>query len=88
MKFFNLAVIILFLFLSECGQSSDPTIRVISKADLRDKIAGGWAGKILGVTYGAPTEFRAMGHTFEDSIRWTHLLESSGWNLRKCGPLP
>jgi len=38
---------------------------------LKDKIAGGWAGKMVGVTYGAPTEFRAQGRTYEDSIRWT-----------------
>ncbi len=25
---------------------------------LRDKIAGGWAGQMIGVSYGAPTEFR------------------------------
>jgi hypothetical protein len=43
----------------------------ISPEVLRDKIAGGWAGKMIGVTYGAPTEFRATGKTFEDSIKWT-----------------
>lgn len=37
---------------------------------LRDKIAGGWAGKMIGVTYGAPTEFRAQGKTYNDSIKW------------------
>ena len=37
---------------------------------LRDKIAGGWAGKMIGVTYGAPTEFHAMKRIYEDSIRW------------------
>ncbi len=49
----------------------DPTMRTISPDVLKDKIAGGWAGKMLGVTYGAPTEFHALGRTFEDSIRWT-----------------
>lgn len=37
---------------------------------LKDKIAGGWAGKMVGVTYGAPTEFRAQGKIYSDSIRW------------------
>ncbi|HWR99331.1 MAG TPA: nucleoside hydrolase, partial [Prolixibacteraceae bacterium] len=46
-------------------------VRTISPELLKDKIAGGWAGKIIGVTYGAPTEFRALGSTYEDSIRWT-----------------
>lgn len=37
---------------------------------LKDKIAGGWAGKMIGVTYGAPTEFRAQGKIYDDSIKW------------------
>src|SRR6185369_6925792 len=40
-----------------CGQ----TTRSISRADLRDKIEGGWAGQMIGVSYGAPTEFRFRG---------------------------
>jgi hypothetical protein len=40
-----------------CGQ----TTRAISRADLRDKIEGGWAGQMIGVSYGAPTEFRFRG---------------------------
>jgi hypothetical protein len=28
---------------------------------LRDKIAGGWAGQMIGVSFGAPTEFRYRG---------------------------
>ncbi len=44
--------------------------RTISPETLKDKIAGGWAGKMIGVTYGAPTEFKAQGKTFEDSIKW------------------
>ena len=43
----------------------------ISKQQLRDKIAGGWAGKMIGVTYGAPTEFRYQERINEDSIKWT-----------------
>lgn len=35
--------------------------REISMADLRDKIEGGWAGQMIGVSYGAPTEFRYRG---------------------------
>ena len=44
--------------------------RSLSRAELKDKIAGGWAGKMIGVTYGAPTEFRAQGKTYDDTIRW------------------
>ncbi len=44
--------------------------RSIRPEVLRDKIAGGWAGKMIGVTYGAPTEFRAQGRIYADSIKW------------------
>jgi inosine-uridine nucleoside N-ribohydrolase len=37
---------------------------------LKDKIAGGWAGKMIGVTYGAPTEFHALKKIFEDPVMW------------------
>jgi hypothetical protein len=43
----------------------------INKATLLDKIKGGWAGKMIGVTYGAPIEFRAQYATYDDSINWT-----------------
>lgn len=46
------------------------TSRLLTNASLKDKIAGGWAGKMIGVTYGAPIEFKAQGRTFEDSIKW------------------
>jgi hypothetical protein len=45
-------------------------LRSIKPDVLRDKIAGGWAGKMIGVTYGAPTEFKALSRTYEDSIKW------------------
>jgi hypothetical protein len=70
MKNLNVLIFILFGLLTSCSQP-DPSLRTISPEVLKDKIAGGWAGKILGVTYGAPTEFRALGRTYEDSIRWT-----------------
>jgi hypothetical protein len=44
--------------------------RTIKPEVLKDKIAGGWAGKMIGVTYGAPTEFRAQSRIYEDSIKW------------------
>jgi hypothetical protein len=69
MKHFTIFTLILLGLLTACSQP-DPTIRTISPEVLKDKIAGGWAGKILGVTYGAPTEFRALGRTYEDTIRW------------------
>jgi hypothetical protein len=63
----SLSAIILFAF--SCKSSSDE-FRTIKPEVLKDKIAGGWAGKMIGVTYGAPTEFKAQGRTYEDSIKW------------------
>ena len=60
-KFFKLIVPVLVLALASCGGKTDKVAtdsRTISTAVLKDKIAGGWAGKMIGVTYGAPTEFR------------------------------
>jgi len=55
--------------MTSCKDSS-PDLKSIGPETLKDKIAGGWAGKMIGVTYGAPTEFRAQGKIFTDSIKW------------------
>jgi hypothetical protein len=62
------AAIMLFLTYS-CSNPSNE-FRSITPEVLKDKIAGGWAGKMIGVTYGAPTEFRALSRINEDSINW------------------
>jgi hypothetical protein len=66
---YRLYVPIMLLALLSCKRES-LEYRTISGEVLKDKIAGGWAGKMIGVTYGAPTEFRAQAKTFEDSILW------------------
>jgi hypothetical protein len=57
-----------FTALSATGGTRD-----ISMADLRDKIAGGWAGQMIGVSYGAPTEFRFRNRigTEKEVPAWT-----------------
>ncbi len=60
------ALVLLF----SCSSKQTVETRTISNEILKDKIAGGWAGKMIGVTYGAPTEFRAQGKTFEEPINW------------------
>jgi hypothetical protein len=37
---------------------AQPAPRTLTAEALRDKIRGGWAGQMIGVSYGAPTEFR------------------------------
>jgi hypothetical protein len=41
----------------------------LSRDVLRDKIRGAWAGQMIGVVYGAPTEFRSMGKINEGQIK-------------------
>ena len=62
-----LSVIALVFIVSGCGQHK---YRTISEADLINKIKGGWAGKMIGVSYGGPTEFRYNGVINEDPIKW------------------
>lgn len=48
--------------------SSVATMRRLSRAVLEDKIRGGWAGQMIGVSYGAPTEFRSNGKIIEGNL--------------------
>ncbi len=51
----------------------------IPLASLRDKVAGGWAGQMIGVSYGAPTEFRYRNQIIpEDKLpKWRPDLVSN-----------
>ena len=40
----------------------------LTKAELQDKIKGGWAGQVIGCTYGGPTEFKYNGVMIPDSV--------------------
>ena len=40
----------------------------LSKEMLKDKIKGGWAGQVIGCTYGGPTEFKYNGMIIGDDI--------------------
>jgi len=60
-------VIVLFLVSTIYGETF-----TISKKDLQDKIKGGWAGQVIGCTYGGPTEFRYKSAIIQDyvPIKW------------------
>jgi len=40
----------------------------MSKAQLMDKVKGGWAGQTIGTAYGGPTEFRFNGTMIQDYV--------------------
>jgi hypothetical protein len=62
------AVLALALVTTGAAEASG---RRMSRATLEDKIRGGWAGQVIGVTYGAPTEFHSNGRINEGKIDWT-----------------
>jgi ADP-ribosylglycohydrolase len=68
-----LLVLFLLAALTYCAASLAPGERRISLADLQDKIEGGWAGQMIGVSYGYPTEFYfTEGIIPEDKLpQWT-----------------
>ena len=43
----------------------------LSQTVLKDKIKGGWAGQMIGVSFGAPTEFQSNGKIIEGQLKWT-----------------
>jgi len=59
-----------FCFFSDRDESQSGKVAsgplTISKAVLKDKIKGGWAGQTIGVTFGWPTEFLYRGTFIQD----------------------
>ena len=57
-----LSISSLMIVVSSFGQKTF----TITKAQLQDKINGGWAGQTIGVTFGGPYEFRYNGTFIQD----------------------
>ncbi|MFT3770686.1 MAG: ADP-ribosylglycohydrolase family protein [Minicystis sp.] len=51
-----------------CAGAMAPGFRRLPFSTLEDKIRGGWAGQMIGVTCGAPFEFRARGRILEGDL--------------------
>lgn len=72
----NVLAILLIISIScdeqKTSPQKNPNELQISKATLKDKIRGGWAGQTIGVTFGGPTEFRFKGTMIQDyqNIVW------------------
>lgn len=65
----------LLIFIASCAQGEKPNSNpilgeevTISKETLKDKIKGGWAGQVIGCTYGGPIEFKYLGTMIQDYI--------------------
>ncbi len=68
-KFLTSLLLLILLIFGNC-KSPKQDYKTISIDNLKNKIAGGWAGKMIGVSYGGPTEFRYNGVINEDPINW------------------
>jgi hypothetical protein len=65
-------VVSLALCLAAAALAQQNRFREISLQELRDRIEGGWAGQMIGVSFGAPTEFRSLGKIIEGDLpKWT-----------------
>ncbi len=73
-------VILFFFAVSACfflstacqpeAEQPPAATRTISLQDFEDEVRGGWAGQMIGVTYGAPTEFRYRQEIMEGPRDW------------------
>jgi len=77
LSIFGMITLILTVLLSSCTGSTGnkphtqhkyPAEFTLSKDALLDKIKGGWAGQVIGCTYGGPTEFQYNGTMIQDYI--------------------
>lgn len=61
-----------FICMSITMKSNAQQTISMTTAKLQDKIKGGWAGQTIGVTYGAPVEFRFQGTMINDyqKMKW------------------
>ena len=68
-KTLNFILLATGLFLmSPAMQSCKSNKTTMSREMLMDKIKGGWAGQLIGCTYGGPTEFRYQGQRIPDDV--------------------
>jgi len=66
--YFNLLLFGIITCCFSCHQNDEEKIMTISKSEVENKIMGGWAGQVIGCTYGGPTEFRFNGTMIQDYV--------------------
>lgn len=69
MKRFFVSIGIVAALTSCSGCAGGAASRTLSREEYLDKMKGAWVGQMVGVSYGAPYEFRAAGRTDEGEIR-------------------
>jgi ADP-ribosylglycohydrolase len=63
-----LVVLVLSVLLLPVTARGDDGARRISRGDFEDRVRGGWAGQMIGVSFGAPTEFHSNGQIIEGAL--------------------
>jgi hypothetical protein len=85
-KILTTAISFVLVLLCSCSSNTGKTTNKkipetikMTKAELLNKVKGGWAGQVIGVTYGGPTEFRYRSKMVPDSVvlKWNN--ESAKW---------
>ena len=81
MKKISRVSVVLCLLIAACGRAakveSQTGLRTeMTRTELLDKVKGGWAGQVIGCTFGGPTEFRYQGAMIQDyqAIPWDDSL--------------
>ncbi len=70
MKYIPIITVVLSTISLLALPATAATEQTLSRTALLDKIRGGWAGQMVGVAYGAATEFRARGAIGEWELPW------------------
>jgi len=63
-------ILLLLALATPLALKGAPGPRRLSRAALEDKVRGGWAGQMIGVSFGAPTEFKSNGRIIVEEIAW------------------
>jgi len=76
---FLFLTLILFVATTSCSkkQSTSPVKTTLTTEILKDKIKGGWAGQVIGCTFGGPTEFQYKGTLIQD-------YQPIPWDNNRC----
>ena len=69
-RFRILAIAALFALGAATATAQSGATRRLSRTELENKIRGGWAGQMIGVSYGAPTEFVSNRRIIRWPITW------------------
>lgn len=69
---FGIALLVLSsgMLLGAQAKKGSAATHKLSMQEFEDKVRGGWAGQMIGVTYGAPTEFRFMQRINDRPRNW------------------